>query len=244
MKTFFGFKEVNAADKANMVGQVFSNVASKYDIMNDLMSFGVHRMWKNIMLDELSPRSGTKLLDVAGGTGDIAFRFLNKISNADVTICDINKEMLKEGKARAIDRGILSNINWLCGDAEKLPVEDNSFDYYTIAFGIRNVTNIQKALEEAFRVLKPGGRFLCMEFSHVENEMLRSCYDAFSFNVIPKIGKVIAKDEASYQYLVESIRKFPQQEEFKKMIELAGFENVKYKNLSGGIVALNSGWKI
>ncbi len=243
-KTFFGFKEVEKTDKAKLVGEVFSSVASKYDIMNDAMSLGVHRLWKDRMISELSPRDGSKLLDVAGGTGDIAFRFLNNTPNGAVTVCDINPDMLGEGKKRAIDKNILSGVEWVCGDAEKLPMENSSFDYYTIAFGIRNVTNIENAISEAYRVLKPGGRFLCLEFSHVDNPLLGKIYDIFSFKLIPQIGKVVAKDEASYRYLVESIRKFPTQEKFAGMIKSAGFENVKYTDLSGGIVALHSGWKI
>lgn len=243
-KTFFGFKEVEKTDKAKLVGEVFSSVASKYDIMNDAMSLGVHRLWKDRMISELNPREGSKLLDVAGGTGDIAFRFLDKALNGAVTVCDINPDMLGEGKKRAIDKNILHNIEWVCGDAEKLPMEDSSFDYYTIAFGIRNVTNIENAISEAHRVLKPGGRFLCLEFSHVDNPILGKVYDIFSFKLIPQIGKIVAKDEDSYRYLVESIRKFPKQEEFASMIKRAGFENVKYTDLSGGIVALHSGWKV
>lgn len=243
-KTFFGFKEVEKSDKAKLVGEVFSSVASKYDVMNDAMSLGIHRLWKDRMIAELNPREGSKLLDVAGGTGDIAFRFLKKAEDSSVTICDINPDMLGEGKKRAIDKNILNGIEWVCGDAEKLPMEDSSFDYYTIAFGIRNVTNIENALAEAYRVLRPGGRFLCLEFSHVDNPILGKIYDVFSFKLIPQIGKVVAKDEDSYRYLVESIRKFPTQEAFAVMIKRAGFENVEYTDLSGGIVALHSGWKV
>lgn len=243
-KTFFGFKEVETADKARLVGKVFTNVSSKYDIMNDAMSLGIHRLWKDRMIAALNPRAGSKLLDVAGGTGDIAFRFLENAKNANVTVCDINADMLAEGKKRSIDKNILKNIEWICGDAEKLPMFSANFDYYTIAFGIRNVTKIQEALNEAYRVLKPGGRFMCLEFSHVDNQLLGKIYDIFSFNLIPKLGKIIANDEDSYRYLVESIRKFPTQEKFAKMVKNAGFENVKYTDLSGGIVALHSGWKI
>lgn len=243
-KTHFGYKEVDVADKARLVGGVFSSVASKYDVMNDAMSLGVHRLWKDRMISELNPRMGSALLDVAGGTGDIAFRFLNKSQDSNVMVCDINPQMLMEGRKRAVDRNILHNIAWACGDAEKLPMPTSSFDYYTIAFGIRNVTNIENALAEAYRVLKPGGRFICLEFSHVDNPLLSKIYNMFSFKIIPQIGKVVAGDEASYRYLVESIRKFPKQEEFSRMIRLAGFENVKSKDLSGGIVALHSGWKV
>lgn len=243
-KTHFGYKEVEILDKARLVGGVFSSVASKYDVMNDAMSLGIHRLWKDRMINELNPRVGSKLLDVAGGTGDIAFRFLNKTQDGSVTICDINPDMLSEGKKRTIDKNILHDIEWVCGDAEKLPMPSSIFDYYTIAFGIRNVTNIANAIAEAYRVLKPGGRFLCLEFSHVDNPILSKVYDVFSFKIIPQIGKVVAGDEASYRYLVESIRKFPKQEEFAGMIRQAGFENVKYIDLSGGVVALHSGWKV
>ena len=243
-KTHFGYQEVEKTDKAKLVGGVFSSVASKYDIMNDAMSLGIHRLWKDRLIDELSPRKGSTLLDVAGGTGDIGFRFLNKVPGGLVTICDINPHMLAEGKKRAVDRGILHHIDWVCGDAEKLPMPSSFFDYYTIAFGIRNVTNIESALAESYRVLKPGGRFMCLEFSHVENPFLGKLYDIFSFKVIPQIGKFIAKDAASYRYLVESIRKFPTQDDFVGMIKRAGFQNVKYKDLSGGIVAIHSGWKV
>jgi len=243
-KTFFGFKEVEAADKAKLVGGVFSSVAGKYDVMNDAMSLGIHRLWKDRMISDLNPRAGSKLLDVAGGTGDIAFRFLQKAKGGTVTVCDINADMLSEGKKRGIDKNILKGIEWVCGDAEKLPMPSSNFDYYTIAFGIRNVTEIQNALNEAYRVLKPGGRFMCLEFSHVDNPLLGKIYDIFSFKLIPQIGKIVAKDEDSYRYLVESIRKFPTQEKFASRIRKAGFENVKYTDLSGGIVAIHSGWKV
>jgi demethylmenaquinone methyltransferase/2-methoxy-6-polyprenyl-1,4-benzoquinol methylase len=243
-KTFFGFKEVEKGDKESLVKGVFSNVAPKYDIMNDVMSFGVHRLWKDTFIKMLNPKDGTKLLDVAGGTGDIAFRFLKKAHNGHVTVCDINPEMLQEGYKNAIDKNILNGIEWLCGNAEKLPLPDSTYDYYTIAFGIRNVTNIAAALKEAHRVLKPGGRFMCLEFSKVENPILAKAYDFYSFKIIPKMGELVAKDKDSYQYLVESIRKFPPQEQFLQMIKDAGFSQTKYTNLSGGSVAIHSGWKV
>lgn len=243
-KTFFGFRKVEKSDKTYLVRDVFSSVAEKYDIMNDAMSLGIHRLWKNRLIDVMRPRPGSTLLDVAGGTGDIAFRFLGATEGGQVTVCDINQDMLAEGRKRSIDKNILHAIEWVCGDAENLPFPDARFDYYTIAFGIRNVTDVAKALSEAFRVLRPGGRFICLEFSHVDSKLLGRIYDIFSFQVIPRIGKIVANDEDSYRYLVESIRKFPPQEEFMHMIQQAGFVNVKYTNLSGGIVALHSGWKV
>lgn len=244
MKTHFGFKEVELAQKAPLVKGVFDNVASKYDIMNDVMSFGVHRLWKDKFISMLNPQKNKKLLDVAGGTGDIAFRFLKASEGGQVTVADINHNMLQEGYKNAVNKNILHNIEWLCADAQNMPIPDNSYDYYTIAFGIRNVTDINKALSEAYRVLKPGGKFLCLEFSKVENPMLEKIYDFYSFNIIPKMGKFIASDSESYQYLVESIRKFPKQDEFLQMIENAGFVKAKYINLSGGAVAIHSGWKV
>jgi demethylmenaquinone methyltransferase/2-methoxy-6-polyprenyl-1,4-benzoquinol methylase len=243
-KTFFGFKEVDKSEKESLVRGVFSNVAPKYDIMNDVMSLGIHRLWKDKFIKMLNPVKGSKLLDVAGGTGDIAFRFLKNTHDGQVTVCDINPEMLEEGRKNAIDKNILSGIEFICGNAEKLPFDDSSYDYYTIAFGIRNVTNIPAALAEAHRVLKPGGRFMCLEFSHVQNPILAGLYDFYSFKVIPQMGKIVAGDKDSYQYLVESIRKFPRQEKFLQMIEDAGFSQVKYTNLSGGSVAIHSGWKV
>jgi len=243
-KTHFGYREVDSDKKASMVKGVFSSVAPKYDVMNDFMSAGVHRLWKDDFINKLNPQKDSKLLDVAGGTGDIAFRYLKKAKGANVTVCDINHEMLKAGRKNAIDRNILDNIEWVCGDAENLPAPDNYYDYYTIAFGIRNVTNIDKALAEAYRVLKTGGRFMCLEFSKVENPVLAKIYDFYSFNIIPHVGQFVAGDKDSYQYLVESIRKFPSQNEFNKMIAAAGFDNVSYTNLTGGVVAIHSGWKL
>jgi demethylmenaquinone methyltransferase/2-methoxy-6-polyprenyl-1,4-benzoquinol methylase len=242
--THFGFQQVAEAEKESRVKGVFSKVASRYDVMNDAMSLGVHRLWKDEMLRMLAPKAGAHMLDVAGGTGDIAFRFLKKCEGGTVTVCDINPQMLEEGRKNALNRGITHSIDWQCGNAESLPFEDNSFDYYTIAFGIRNVTHIDKALAEAHRVLKPGGRFLCLEFSKVTQPVLAKCYDLYSFHVIPKLGGLIAGDADSYQYLVESIRKFPNQEHFKQMITDAGFSNTKYRNLTFGTVALHSGWKV
>jgi len=242
--THFGNREVAEDEKAGLVHGVFSNVASKYDIMNDVMSLGIHRVWKNAMMDWLAPRSGQNLLDVAGGTGDIAFRFLDRAPEARATVFDMTQSMLDEGQQRAEATDYADRLSWVCGDAMALPFEDESFDVYTISFGIRNVTRIPDALSEAYRVLKYGGRLMVLEFSQLPEPMLQKFYDLYSYNVIPPMGQVIANDRDSYQYLVESIRKFPDQDTFKSMIEGAGFENVKYRNLSMGIAALHSGWKI
>ncbi|XP_020863630.1 2-methoxy-6-polyprenyl-1,4-benzoquinol methylase, mitochondrial [Phascolarctos cinereus] len=276
--THFGFETVSEEEKGGKVYQVFESVAEKYDVMNDSMSLGLHRVWKDLLLQKMHPFSGTKLLDVAGGTGDIAFRFLNYIKaqnqrqqqrelkshqnlsweeigkwyqnsrsplgESHVVICDINKEMLKVGKKKAQTLGHKRGLAWVVGDAEELPFDDDKFDVYTIAFGIRNVTHIDRALQEAYRVLKPGGRFLCLEFSQVSNPIISRLYDLYSFQVIPVMGEVIAGDWKSYQYLVESIRRFPPQEEFKEMIEDAGFQKVTYESLTSGIVAIHSGFKL
>lgn len=245
--THFGFRQVAEDEKAGLVRGVFDSVASKYDLMNDLMSLGIHRLWKSAMLDWLRPRPGMTLLDVGGGTGDIAFRFLAR-GGGPVAVCDINTEMLKVGKARAIDQGMLKGraeggIDWVTGDAENLPFPDNSFDAYTTAFCIRNVTHPENALAEARRVLKPGGRFLCLEFSKVALPVLDEIYDRWSFKVLPVLGEKIAGDRDSYQYLAESIRRFPPQEEFKAMISAAGLAQAEYRNLTGGIAAIHSAWR-
>ena len=242
-KTHFGFKTVDEDAKAGMVHGVFTNVASKYDVMNDAMSMGVHRIWKDAMMDWLAPRRGMKLLDVAGGTGDIAFRFLKRAGGGHATVFDMTQSMLDEGRKRAEAERLQDNLDWVCGDAMALPFEDNSFDAYTISFGIRNVTRIQDAINEAYRVLKPGGRFLVLEFSTIPNPAMQWAYDRYSFNIIPPLGQIIANDRDSYQYLVESIRQFPKQEQFAQMIRDGGFSQVKYRNLSLGIAALHSGWK-
>lgn len=242
--THFGNQTVAEDAKAGMVHGVFTNVASKYDVMNDAMSLGIHRLWKDAMMDWLAPRDGQKLLDVAGGTGDISFRFLKRAPGAHATVFDMTQGMLDAGRTRAEASQMQDRLDWVCGDAMALPFEDNAFDVYTISFGIRNVTRIADALSEAYRVLKPGGRLMVLEFSAIPNEGLQSLYDLYSFNVIPPMGKAIANDRDSYQYLVESIRKFPKQEVFADMIRGTGFENVKYRNLSLGIAALHSGWKI
>ncbi|XP_048733137.2 2-methoxy-6-polyprenyl-1,4-benzoquinol methylase, mitochondrial-like [Ostrea edulis] len=287
--THFGFETVAEDEKEDRVYEVFKNVASKYDLMNDTMSLGIHRLWKDHFIQKMAPIAGTKLLDVAGGTGDIAFRFLQytqsqndeaivtenftipsnitagaysipsdyaeeerqndvDLSNVDhpshVTVCDINQEMLSVGKSRAEEAGITSGINWVQGNAECLPFEDNNFDAYTIAYGIRNCTHIDKVLKEAHRVLKPGGRFMCLEFSQVNNLVLRRFYDSYSFEVIPVMGQVLARDWKSYQYLVESIRQFPNQKRFAAMIRHAGFGMVSYEDLTFGVSAIHSGYKL
>lgn len=250
----FGFQNVRTEDKAKLVRNVFDRVAEKYDIMNDAMSLGVHRLWKDSLIDSLKPFPGMAHLDVAGGTGDIAFRVMDAvrkktddpalIDKTTVSITDINEQMLRVGRNRAIDRGDMNVFDFFVADAETLPVADMTQDSYTIAFGIRNVSRIEKALSDAYRVLKPGGHFLCLEFSEVILPYLGELYDKYSFELIPKLGQWITQDADSYQYLVESIRRFPKQEAFATMIREAGFEKVSYRNMSGGIVALHSGWKI
>ena len=242
--THFGFETVPEAEKAIKVQSVFTSVAGKYDIMNDVMSMGIHRIWKEAMMDWLAPRPGQKLLDVAGGTGDISFKFLNRAGSGHATVLDITENMLIAGRKRAEADKMLNSIDWVVGDAMALPFADNSFDVYTISFGIRNVTRPQEALNEAFRVLRPGGRLMVLEFNQIPVPLVQKAYDIYSFNVIPRMGKLIANDRESYQYLVESIRNFPDQETFLSMVREAGFENTNYRNLSLGIAALHSGWKI
>jgi len=243
----FGFRDVPETEKEGLVRQVFSSVAHRYDMMNDLMSGGVHRFWKDAMVEWLNPQPGMTVLDVAGGTGDIAFRIANAArahgGEAEIVVCDINAEMLGEGVARAKAAGE-NAIEWVCGDAERLPIPDSSMDAFTIAFGIRNVTHIDAALREARRVLKPGGRFLCLEFSRVEAPGLDVLYERYSFSVLPRLGELVAKDGEAYRYLAESIRKFPPQAAFAKMIERAGLSRVKVRNLTGGIAAMHSAWRI
>lgn len=242
--THFGFQDVLENEKAGRVQGVFSSVASKYDVMNDAMSFGIHRIWKDAMMDWLAPRPGQKLLDVAGGTGDISFRFLKRAGRGDATVLDLTEPMLVEGRKRAEANAMSDSLDWVVGDAMHLPFENNTFDVYTISFGIRNVTRPQEALNEAFRVLRPGGRLMVLEFSQIPNELMQKVYDLYSFNIIPRLGQAIANDRDSYQYLVESIRQFPDQDTFLGMVRQAGFENAKYRNLSMGIACLHSGWKI
>jgi demethylmenaquinone methyltransferase / 2-methoxy-6-polyprenyl-1,4-benzoquinol methylase len=244
-ETDFGYRRVRAAEKPRLVGAVFESVATRYDVMNDLMSLGVHRLWKAALIDRLRPRQGETLLDLAGGTGDVAFRFLERVGgHGRVIVCDFTPAMLAVGAARALDRGILEGIGWVAGDAEKLPLATASADAVTIAFGLRNVTHRDAALAEIRRVLKPGGRFICLEFSQVSEPFLARLYDVYSFAVLPLLGQVVARDRASYSYLVESIRRFPAQEALAEEMRAAGFAQVSVRNLSGGIAALHAGWRI
>lgn len=275
-KTHFGFETIDAQEKQSRVRDVFDSVASRYDLMNDVMSGGLHRLWKKELVAELNPQSGMKILDVAGGTGDITFRMAQAIrknventkntndtnnnasndtsNDTNIVVCDINQSMLREGRNRAIDRNMLNipqnsqpqsaAISWICGNAESLPFPDDYFDAYTIAFGVRNVTDINKALSEALRVIKIGGRFLCLEFSPLGNSPLTGIYDAYSFKIIPLLGELITKERASYQYLVESIRRFPDKESFAQMIKKSGFGNVHFRSLNFGVVAIHSGRKL
>uniref|UniRef100_Q11AW9 Ubiquinone/menaquinone biosynthesis C-methyltransferase UbiE n=1 Tax=Chelativorans sp. (strain BNC1) TaxID=266779 RepID=Q11AW9_CHESB len=247
METAFGYRNVGEGEKQGLVNEVFHRVAERYDLMNDLMSGGLHRLWKAGMVSWLSPpkQPGFKALDVAGGTGDIAFRIVEASGGqAQVTVLDINGSMLAVGRDRAEKRGLAQNLSFVEANAEELPFPSSAFDAYTIAFGIRNVPQIDKALSEACRVLRPGGRFLCLEFSEVDVPLLDKVYEAWSFNAIPRIGQAVAGDGEPYRYLVESIRKFPNQDNFAVMIKRAGFDRVSWRNYSGGIAALHSGWKI
>ncbi|GAB5389256.1 MAG: bifunctional demethylmenaquinone methyltransferase/2-methoxy-6-polyprenyl-1,4-benzoquinol methylase UbiE [Alphaproteobacteria bacterium] len=238
----FGYRPVDPTQKAGLVREVFDSVASRYDLMNDLMSGGIHRLWKHELIRLIRPRPGEHLLDVAGGTGDVAFAFLKAArTGGKATVCDINPSMLRVGRDRAINRGLIDGLDWVCGSAESLPMPDQSVDVYTIAFGLRNVTHIDDALAEAKRVLKPGGRFYCLEFSHVGLPLLRQAYDAWSFIMIPRIGELVAGDRDSYQYLVESIRRFPRQEELADRMRDAGFSAASWRNLTGGIAAIHIG---
>jgi 2-methoxy-6-polyprenyl-1,4-benzoquinol methylase len=257
----FGYVEVDAREKESLVRGVFERVAPSYDVMNDLMSAGVHRLWKDYFVSKVGVFAGMTHLDVAGGTGDIAFRVLRALQRVEreaeldgqvldantrgkVVVSDINPAMLREGMKRATQRGLnQEQLTWLEGNAEKLPVEDESVDVYTIAFGLRNVTDTRAAIADAYRCLKPGGKYMILEFSHVENEILKQMYDFYSFNVIPKLGELVARDRGSYQYLVESIRKFPPQEKLKSMMRDVGFKHVSHENLTGGMVAVHTGYK-
>jgi demethylmenaquinone methyltransferase/2-methoxy-6-polyprenyl-1,4-benzoquinol methylase len=246
-ETNFGFRRVPEEEKAPLVRAVFDSVAGRYDLMNDLMSLGIHRWWKAEMVRWLNPRAGQRLIDVAGGTGDVARRVLERLqptAGGDVIVCDANREMLEQGRARALDEGILAGIEFLCGDAEALPVADRSCDLYTIAFGLRNVTRIERALAEARRVLKPGGRFLCLEFTPAVPPLLQPLYDLYSFQVLPALGRVVTGNRDAYAYLVESIRRFPPQSEVARMIAAAGLDRARFRGLSGGIAALYSAWRL
>jgi demethylmenaquinone methyltransferase/2-methoxy-6-polyprenyl-1,4-benzoquinol methylase len=240
-KVSFGFEEVSPEEKTQRVGRVFANVARRYDLMNDFMSGGLHRHWKNMFVRRVKPRRGDRILDMAGGTGDIAFRLAAE--GALVTVADINPAMLEVGQERA-RRGGVEGLEWSEQNAETLSFTNAAFDAYTIAFGIRNVTHIDQALAEAHRVLKLGGRFFCLEFSTTEWAGFAQAYDAYSMHVVPKIGKAVARDEESYRYLVESIRRFPPMPSFKAMIEKAGFVQAKAEPILGGLVAIHSGWKV
>lgn len=247
----YGFRDVDSRDKPSLVKSVFDRVADRYDIMNDVMSGGAHRIWKDVALTKLNPQPGEILLDVAGGTGDIAKRFVRRAKEtarrrgqpapaATAFICDYNLEMLNAGRKRGLDE----RISWTCGDALRLPFPDQRFDAVTISFGLRNVVDIDAALRDMWRVLKPGGRFLCLEFSRVRSGALAALYDAFSFNVIPPLGRLIAGDSEPYQYLVESIRRFPPQEALAEKMRAAGFAKVGFTDLSGGIAAIHMGWRV
>jgi demethylmenaquinone methyltransferase/2-methoxy-6-polyprenyl-1,4-benzoquinol methylase len=246
-ETDFGFRRVPEEAKAPLVRGLFDSVAARYDLMNDLMSGGIHRLWKAEMVRWLNPRPGQRLIDVAGGTGDVARRALPRLkpeAGGEVVICDANLQMIEIGRARALDAGILAGIEWLCGDAEALPFADRSCDLYTIAFGLRNVTRIDRALAEARRVLKPGGRFLCLEFTPAIAPALQPLYDLYSFQVLPLLGRIVTGDREAYAYLAESIRRFPPQSALSERIEAAGLGQVRYRNLTGGVAALHSAWRL
>lgn len=242
--THFGYREVPVHEKTSLVKDVFYSVAPKYDLMNDLMSFGLHRVWKRITIAEAALRPGHSVLDVASGTGDLAMAFAKIVGpTGKVVMTDINENMLAVGRDRLTDEGIVGNVEYVLADAENLPFATNEFDCITIAFGLRNVTQKENALKSMFRVLKPGGKLLILEFSHPDTPLVKKLYDAYSFHIIPKIGEWVAKDKESYQYLVESIRMHPNQETLKNMMIASGFEDVEYKNLNNGIVALHKGYK-
>ncbi len=244
-KTDFGFREVHASEKAKLVRSVFDSVAGKYDVMNDLMSLGIHRLWKRIAIQLSHVRFGEKVLDLAGGTGDMSVLFRQRVGDRGwVVLSDINAEMLRRGRDRVIDEGIVSGISYTQIDAEHLPFPDNSFDCVCIAFGLRNVTRKDRALTSMLRVLKPGGRAIILEFSQPEGEWFRKAYDLYSFKVLPLIGKLVANDADSYRYLAESIRKHPQQEQLKTMMQQAGFSRCEYFNLTQGVVAVHRGYKL
>lgn len=244
--THFGFEAVSGQEKTRRVKDVFRRVAQNYDLMNDLMSLGIHRLWKDHLVFGLNLPQNAQVLDVAGGTGDIAFRLAKAYPhlNLTLTVCDLTPEMVEVGRDRALNQGTPRGIEWVCGNAENLPLSDNSVDLYTIAYGLRNVTHIDKALEEAFRVLKPGGKFVCLEFSRVKVSPLERVYDFYSFQLLPVLGEWVANDRKAYQYLVESIRQFPDQETLAEMMKSAGFPTVNWQNLCGGISCIHTSLKI
>lgn len=242
--TDFGFQQIPMADKARKVGRIFTSVANKYDLMNDLMSFGIHRLWKRFTIEMASVRPGQKVLDLAAGTGDLSRQFARQVgANGIVAMVDINSAMLEKGRDKLIDAGVVNNIAYIQADAEKLPFGDNTFDLITIAFGLRNVTCKEKALQAMFRVLAPGGKLLVLEFSTPTLPGLKPLYDIYSFKILPLLGQIITQDAQSYRYLAESIRKHPDQHTLQQLIENAGFSNCRYTNFSGGIVALHKGYK-
>ena len=236
----FGNKKVKKTEKQTLVNNVFNSVADKYDLMNDLTSLGIHRLWKDSLINWLAPQPYQKLADIAGGTGDISIKFL-LAGGCSAHIIDINKEMITKGKLKNNNN---NNLSWTIASAENLPMADNSYERASMGFGLRNITNRVLALKEVYRILKPGGRFICLEFSHVENSLLKKIYDIWSFEFMPRIGQKITGDKEAYNYLVESIRQFPSQPELTQMFSEAGFSRVKYRNLSNGIVTLHSGWKL
>ncbi len=243
--THFGYEQVESEEKAKRVRAVFDSVATKYDLMNDLMSFGIHRLWKRYAVELAGLRPGHKVLDLASGTGDLAARYSGLVGPEGlVTMTDINAAMLDQGRTRMADRGLIGNVEYVQVNAEAIPFEDGRFDCVTIGFGLRNVTDKQKALDEMFRVLRPGGRALILEFSHPRAEPLKWAYDAYSFKLLPLIGKLVTKDEDSYRYLAESIRMHPDQETLRDMMQQSGFERCDYHNLTGGVVAVHRGYKI
>ena len=241
--TDFGFQKIPYEEKDMRVKFVFDSVSKEYDLMNDLMSLGLHRLWKNALIDWLSPKSNQKLLDIAGGTGDVAYKFL-KAGGGFVDILDINEKMIDIAKNKSKLRKFSHKINWLIASAENIPCADNTFERITISFGLRNIANKKKALDEIYRVLKPGGRFCCLEFSTLESDIFQSLFRLWSFKVLPKLGKIVLNDEKSYLYLAESISIFPNQNILSSMLSQSGFVQVKYRNLSGGIVSIHSGWKL
>ncbi|QYJ82013.1 MULTISPECIES: bifunctional demethylmenaquinone methyltransferase/2-methoxy-6-polyprenyl-1,4-benzoquinol methylase UbiE [Shewanella] len=242
--THFGYKTVDAEKKADLVADVFHSVAAKYDIMNDVMSFGIHRLWKRFTIESAGARPGMKVLDLAGGTGDLTAKFSHIVGNTgQVTLADINDSMLKVGREKLRNRGVVGNVNYVQANAEALPFPDNHFDIITIAFGLRNVTDKDAAIRSMLRVLKPGGKLLILEFSKPQHDLMRKVYDLYSFKVLPKMGDIITQDAGSYEYLAESIRMHPDQETLKGMMIDAGFEQVEYTNMTDGIVALHKGYK-